>query len=139
MQFSDERRVLTYGTFDRFNADHVRFLRRAAHMGQRLIVGLASDEVLDVLRLKTHESYQDRRDMLTSCRYVDRVVTWSHTDQAHTDIVNYNVSLLVVDEPFGAIFNNLGDLAQVLHLTTTPTSTPVDRLDDSRVKLAHIA
>ena len=36
--------VLTYGTFDLFHVGHLRLLERARHYGDRLVVGVSTDE-----------------------------------------------------------------------------------------------
>ena len=36
--------VLTYGTFDLIHYGHLNFLKRASELGDRLIVGVSSDE-----------------------------------------------------------------------------------------------
>lgn len=36
--------VLTYGTFDLLHKGHIKLLERAASYGDRLIVGLSTDE-----------------------------------------------------------------------------------------------
>ena len=38
------RRVLTYGTFDLLHFGHIRLLRRAAQLGDYLVVALSTDE-----------------------------------------------------------------------------------------------
>ena len=38
------RRVLTYGTFDLLHYGHIRLLRRAAALGDYLVVALSTDE-----------------------------------------------------------------------------------------------
>lgn len=113
----DERRVLTYGHFDPFGPDDVRFLRRLAQMGERLIVGLASDGLARQLGQDVQSSFEDRREMLLACRHVDRVIRWDYEDQARTDIVNYNVSLLVMGEAPTGADEDLSALAQVLYIT----------------------
>src|SRR5690625_5042778 len=37
--------VLTFGTFDVFHVGHLRILERAAELGDRLVVGVSSDEL----------------------------------------------------------------------------------------------
>ena len=45
--------VLTYGTFDLLHKGHVRLLKRAADLGDKLMVGLSSDE-FNALKGKRH-------------------------------------------------------------------------------------
>ena len=41
----DETRVITFGTFDVFHVGHLRILERARALGDRLIVGISTDEL----------------------------------------------------------------------------------------------
>lgn len=66
--------VYTGGTFDVFHAGHVRFLQRCAELGS-VVVSLNTDEFIEEYKRKPPViSYADRREVLLSCRYVDRVV-----------------------------------------------------------------
>lgn len=136
----DERRILTYGIFDSFGPDDVRALRRIAQLGERLVVGLASDTLAQELGARHCAPYEDRREMLLSCRHIDRVICWEHIDQARIDVVNCNISLLVVDEATEAFCANLDDLTQVLHLPKQVTAqTQVTRDDVEIGAYRHIA
>lgn len=122
--YLNERRVLTYGIFAGFGVAEARHLRRLAHMGERLVVGLASDELAaSLFKTSALPAFADRRDVLLACRHVDRVVAWTHLDQARTDIVNYNISLLAVDDLHQVHMDGVAELAQVLVL---PWSDPLD-------------
>jgi glycerol-3-phosphate cytidylyltransferase len=115
-----EKRVLTYGTFDLFHHGHVRLLRRLAGLGDKLIVGVSTDE-FNARKGKTATmSFEQRREIVESCRYVDRVIPESDWDQKRTDIVNYNVSLFAMGDDWAGKFDDLNDLAQVLYLPRTP-------------------
>lgn len=66
--------VYTGGTFDLFHAGHVRFLQRAAEFGS-VVVSLNTDEFIEHYKGKPPViSYEDRRQVLLACRYVDRVI-----------------------------------------------------------------
>lgn len=68
--------VFTNGCFDILHAEHVRLLRWARAQGDRLLVGLNSDE--SVRRLKGPDRpifrQQDRRTVLGALACVDRVI-----------------------------------------------------------------
>lgn len=71
-------RVYTGGTFDLFHAGHVKFLRRckeiAGSTGQ-VIVSLNTDEFIKEYKGKPPIiSYEDRKLILESCKYVDSVM-----------------------------------------------------------------
>ncbi len=41
---SEQKIVITYGTFDFLHIGHINILRRAKALGDKLIVGLSTDE-----------------------------------------------------------------------------------------------
>ncbi len=66
--------VYTGGTFDLFHAGHAAFLARCAQLGQ-VIVSLNTDEFIESYKGKRPIiSYEERRDVLISCRWVSEVI-----------------------------------------------------------------
>ncbi|NNE53129.1 MAG: adenylyltransferase/cytidyltransferase family protein [Sulfitobacter sp.] len=114
--FSDPRVVLTYGRFDLFDQDHAQFLRSIRGLGDELIVGCASDTLARAQGTPCQMPFEARRAMLTHCRFVDRVIVQTSEAQKRTDIVNYNVSALVMGEEHLARFDHLSDIAEVRYL-----------------------
>lgn len=73
------RRVITYGTFDLLHYGHINLLKRAKAYGDYLIVGLSTDEFNAGKGKKAYFSYDQRKELLESLRYVDLVIpeqTW---------------------------------------------------------------
>lgn len=75
---NDPRRpitVFTNGCFDLFHAGHVDLLRQARALGDRLVVGINSDESVQNLKGPSRpiHSLQDRCQIVAACRYVDEV------------------------------------------------------------------
>lgn len=113
------RTILTYGTFDLFHYGHVRLLQRLAALGSELIVGCSTDD-FNTLKGKTSVmSYQQRREILESCRYVSRVIPETSWEQKRSDIVNYNVSIFAIGDDWTGHFDHLSDVAEVLYLPRT--------------------
>lgn len=108
--------MLTYGRFDMLHQDHVRFLRQISAMGHELIVGCASDALAAQTGYPCERSYEDRRAVLESCRFVSRVIAETDLDQKRTDIVNYNVSALVLGKYQAGQLDSLQDIAQIVYL-----------------------
>ena len=113
---SSPRVVLTYGRFDMFHQDHVRFLRQISQMGQELIVGCSSDEHAQSVGMPCHMPFTERRALLESCRFVSRVIAEKDADQKRTDIVNYNVSALAMGDEHEGQLDDLHDIVQVVYL-----------------------
>lgn len=70
--------IYTGGTFDLFHSGHVNFLRKCkqlAGVNGSVIVALNSDEFIEKYKGKAPVmSYDERFDVLMSCKYVDLVV-----------------------------------------------------------------
>ena len=67
--------VYTGGTFDLLHSGHTNFLRRCSEMAQYVVVSPNTDEFIEEYKGKPPViSYQDRRDVLLACRYVDEVI-----------------------------------------------------------------
>lgn len=65
--------IYTGGTFDLFHAGHVNFLRRCSELGD-VYVALNSDEFVESYKgYRPIISYEDRKEVLKSCRYVKDV------------------------------------------------------------------
>ena len=116
---SSERRVLTYGTFDLFHFRHVRLLRRLAAMGDRVVVGLSTDAFNTAKGKTSLLNFEERREVLLACQYVDRVIAEDSWDQKRSDIVNYNISLFAMGDDWAGRFDDLSDIAQVIYLPRT--------------------
>ncbi len=116
------RTLLTYGRFDMFSQHHIGFLRRLSGMGQELIVGCATEAHAAAQGLACVMSFEERRALLESCRYVSRVIPLSDLAQVRTDIVNYNVSALAMGLEHQNQFDDVQDIAQVLYLARVPVS-----------------
>jgi glycerol-3-phosphate cytidylyltransferase len=70
-----QSKVYTGGTFDLFHSGHVNFLRRCADFGE-VIVALNTDEFIESYKGKPPIcSYEERRIVLESCRWVASVVS----------------------------------------------------------------
>lgn len=90
--------VYTSGTWDMFHVGHLNILRAAKSLGDVLIVGVKTDEV--VLQHKGHYpllSYEDRAAVVAACRYVDVVVP-QRTQQKDDLLKKMDVDILVVGD-----------------------------------------
>ena len=71
-------KVYTGGTFDLFHSGHVNFLKRCqqiAGLDGQVVVALNTDEfIYDYKKKKPVLSFDQRKDVLESCKYVSEVV-----------------------------------------------------------------
>lgn len=95
-EYGGLRRVLTYGTFDLLHYGHVRFLRRAAALGDYLIVALSTDSFNKAKGKESFYSYDVRREMLEAVRYVDLVIPETCWEQKAADVQRYEADVVVM-------------------------------------------
>jgi glycerol-3-phosphate cytidylyltransferase len=111
--------VLTYGTYDFLHIGHINLLRRAAEQGDRLIVGLSTDDFNRSKGKRSASSFEDRREILSAIRYVDQVIPEDNWDQKRRDIETYGVDVFVMGDDWAGKFDNLRDICQVVYLPRT--------------------
>lgn len=68
------RRVFAAMVGDLFHFGHVEFLRRARALGDHLTVGLVTDRRAASYKRTPILSYEERKAVVSACRYVDAVV-----------------------------------------------------------------
>lgn len=112
--------VITYGTFDIFHVGHLRLLQRARALGDRLVVGVSTDEFNATKGKKSVFSYEERAQILASVRYVDEVFPESNWGQKREDIARFKASVFVMGDDWKGKFDDLSDLAEVVYLPRTP-------------------
>ena len=63
MKSDDKKRVMVFGTFDRLHSGHLSFLKQARRHGDELIVVVARDNIVQMLKNKKplHSSEKRRR------------------------------------------------------------------------------
>jgi glycerol-3-phosphate cytidylyltransferase len=67
--------IYTGGTFDLFHKGHVNLLKWCNSMGDKVVVSLNTDEfILEYKGKAPIISYEDRAEVLMSCKYVDEVI-----------------------------------------------------------------
>ncbi len=64
----------TAGVFDLFHVGHVNMLKAAKSLCDRLIVAVSSDELVRSKNNGSIISFEDRKAVVESCRYVDIVI-----------------------------------------------------------------
>ena len=116
------RRVLTYGTFDLLHYGHTRLLRRAAALGDYLVVALSTDEFNAGKGKKSFYPYDVRREMLEAIRYVDLVIPEYSWEQKIDDVKRYNIDLVVMGGDWAGSdrFEYLRDYCELVFLDRTP-------------------
>lgn len=111
--------VLTYGTFDLFHIGHLRLLERLSAMGDRLVVGVSTDEFNAGKGKSTVVPYEDRAAIVGSIKGVDLVLPEESWEQKRLDIVEHGVDVFVMGDDWAGKFDDLSDLCRVEYLPRT--------------------
>ena len=114
------RTILTYGTYDLFHVGHVNLLRRARELGDRLIVGLSTDEFNASKGKKAFHSFEDRKAILEACRFVDLVIPENHWEQKVQDVAEHDVHIFTMGDDWVGKFDFLAAQCKVVYLSRTP-------------------
>lgn len=71
----------TAGVYDLFHIGHLNLLKNAKGMCDKLIVGVTVDELVSYKNKKAFIPYEERIEMVRSCKYVDAVVPQENMDK----------------------------------------------------------
>lgn len=113
------RIVLTYGTFDLFHIGHLNILRRLSSLGDRLIVGVSTDEFNAIKSKKPVVPFEQRIEIVRSIRYVDEAIPEDRWEQKREDIENFKASVFGIGEDWKGKFDDLSDQVKVVYLPRT--------------------
>ena len=115
------KRIITYGTFDLLHYGHINLLKRAKELGDYLVVGLSTDEFnLNEKNKKCYFSYEQRKQLLESIRYVDLVIPEEGWNQKLTDVDLYQIDTFVIGDDWKGKFDSLTEKCDVIYLPRTP-------------------
>ncbi|MDR7240693.1 glycerol-3-phosphate cytidylyltransferase [Neobacillus drentensis] len=112
-------KVLTYGTFDLLHIGHINLLRRAKELGDFLIVGLSTDVFNDEKKKVSYHSFENRKIILESIRYVDKVIPEQNWEQKIEDVINNDIDIFVMGDDWKEHFDFLKDYCEVIYLPRT--------------------
>lgn len=122
--------VLTYGTFDLFHIGHLNILKRLKEQGDRLIVGVSTDEFNAIKGKKPVVPFEQRIEIVRAIRYVDEAIPEDNWEQKRLDIEKYNADVFGIGEDWKGKFDDLGDKVEVVYL---PRTTGISTTEMKRV------
>lgn len=114
--------VITFGTFDIFHVGHVNILERAKTCGDKLIVGVSSDN-LNFLKKQRYPIYNqdDRMRIINACRFVDEVFLEESLQLKLDYIKKYRANVLVMGDDWKGEFDWVKPVCEVVYLPRTPS------------------
>jgi glycerol-3-phosphate cytidylyltransferase len=130
------KRVITYGTYDLLHEGHINLLRRAKEMGDYLIVALSTDEFNAGKGKKAYYTYEARKKILESIRYVDLVIPENAWEQKIEDVKENKVDVFVMGDDWQGKFDFLEDYCEVVYLSRTEGISTTKIKEDLMKKIA---
>jgi len=98
--------VLVTGGFDPIHSGHIEYFNAARELGDKLIVGLNSDDWLTRKKGQPFMSWQERATIVAALHSVDRVINFNDTDGTASDAIRKAREIFSNHE---IIFANGGD------------------------------
>ncbi len=116
------RTVITFGTFDVFHIGHLHILNRARKLGDRLVVGVSSDQLNRQKKSRTPlYDEQARLQIIGALKCVDAVFLEHALELKRAYIRQHQASTLVMGDDWQGRFDDLRDTCQVIYLPRTPS------------------
>ena len=100
--------IIVSGGFDPVHKGHIRMFREAANLGHQVIIGLNSDEWLSRKKGKPFMKWEERAEILESCKFVTQVLSMDDSDDTASDIIR-QVANLYKNQNMNIYFANGGD------------------------------
>ncbi|MCR5820339.1 MAG: adenylyltransferase/cytidyltransferase family protein [Bacteroidaceae bacterium] len=101
--------VYTSGTFDMFHSNHLKMIKYARGLGDTLIVGVSTDELVCSYKRPPVIPFEERLAIIESLKYPDVVIPQRSLD--HTEIVRkLNIDVFVVGDDWTGKYDYLKEL-----------------------------
>lgn len=130
------KRVITYGTFDLLHYGHINLLKRAKELGDYLIVAVSTDEFNSEKGKISYFSFDERKKLVESIRYVDLVIPEYSWNQKQSDIEKYHADVFVMGNDWEEKFDFLKEIEglEVVYLDRTKEVSTSKIKDDLKNK-----
>lgn len=114
-----KKTIITYGTFDMFHIGHLRLLQRLKTMADELIVAVSTDEFNKEKGKKVMIPYDQRSEIVSNIKCVDKVIEESSWEQKIKDIQKYNIDIFAIGNDWKGKFDFLKPHCEVVYLERT--------------------
>lgn len=113
------RKVITYGTFDLLHHGHILLLQRARSYGDHLTVALSTDEFNAIKGKASFFTYEERKLIVESIKFVDEVIPELTWEQKTRDVLELGIDVFVIGDDWKGEFDFLAPHCEVIYLPRT--------------------
>ena len=125
--------IITFGTYDLLHVGHIRLLSRARELGDRLVVGVSSDQLNFSKKNKYPEfSQQERMEIISMIKGVDQVFLEESLELKASYLKEYEADILVMGDDWKGKFDHLSSICQVVYLPRTPSISTTAIIEKTR-------
>lgn len=122
--------VLTFGTYDVFHVGHLRLLRRAAELGDRLVVGVSADALNIAKKGRAPVFSQDERmEIVAALDVVDEVFVEESLELKREYLEKYGADVLAMGDDWAGRFDEFGDICEVVYFPRTPSVSTTEVIE----------
>jgi glycerol-3-phosphate cytidylyltransferase len=123
--------VITFGTFDLFHIGHLKMLNRCKKYGDKLIVGVSSDN-LNYLKKNRYPiiSQNNRIEIIKNIKVVDKVFIEESLELKEEYIKQYKADIFIIGDDWKGRFDHLNKLCKVIYLPRTKDVSTTNILKD---------
>lgn len=105
----DKTIVYTEGTFDMFHSNHVKMIEYARGIGDKLIIGVSTDELVCSYKKPPIVPFEERIEIVKSLKYPDLVIPQHSLE--HTELVKkLHIDVFVIGDDWTGKYDYLEEL-----------------------------
>jgi glycerol-3-phosphate cytidylyltransferase len=124
------RTVLTFGTYDVFHVGHLRLLKRAAELGDRLVVGVSADALNFAKKGRNPVfSQEERMEIISGLKVVDDVFLEESLELKRQYLLDHGADVLAMGDDWAGRFDEFGDIVEVVYFPRTPSVSTTEVIE----------
>jgi glycerol-3-phosphate cytidylyltransferase len=125
--------IITFGTYDLLHVGHIRLLSRARALGDRLVVGVSSDQLNFSKKNKFPEfSEEERMEIISMIKGVDKVFLEESLELKASYLREQEADILVMGDDWSGKFDQFKSICEVVYLPRTPSISTTAIIEKTR-------
>ena len=123
--------VITFGTFDLFHIGHLNMLKKCKEHGDKLIVGVSSDN-LNYKKKNRNPVFkeEDRMEIIKNIKCVDEVFLEESLELKKDYINKYNADIFIIGDDWKGKFDHINTICKVIYLNRTENISTTSIIHD---------